>query len=110
MARRGRHPIVLSRKVDLLPQAARLYSAYLEIDRDGMSGRPLFAGMCAVLDELGIADREERRHWRALWRQMWHVESEIRERQAEERAEKAEAKAQGASPRKRGRRRERAEE
>lgn len=93
--RRGLYAIVLSRRVDLLPQAAKVYAAYLEIDRDGMSGRPLFAGMRAVLDELGISDPEERRRWRALWRQMYAVEAEIREKQAEERKEKSEAKAKG---------------
>lgn len=93
MARTGkRRPIVLSRRVELHPEAAAIWAGYLEIDRDGFNGRPLFSGMCAVLDELGIASREERRRWRSLWREMWHLESEIRERQAEERKERQKAK------------------
>lgn len=83
-------PRVLSRRPELLPQAAPVFAGYIEIDRDGYSGRPLFRGMTAVLDELGITDREERKLWRSLWREMANTEAEVREKQRE-----ADAPAQG---------------
>lgn len=95
MERKGMWPIVLSRKVELLPQAAPIYSGFFEIDRDGFNGRPQFAGMCLVLDELGIRDPEERKRWRSIWREMSHTESEVREKQAEKRKKKEEAKRTG---------------
>lgn len=98
MARRGMAPIVLSRRVELSSQAAWLFSTYLEIDRDGFSGRPLFAGMNAVLDEFGVTDKEERKRIRAIWRSMHTVEREVHEQQAEKQKELDEAKHQRPRP------------
>jgi len=99
------HPKVLSRCPELLPQAAWIFRAYLELDRDGFNGRVLFAGMCAVLDEYGITERPERERIRGFWRSMYAAEAEVREdqekRRKEREAEREAAKRMGKPSRKR---------
>lgn len=47
------------------------------------AGPPTFAGMCAVLDELGIRDRERRMEIRGYWRSMAVVEAEAQKKARE---------------------------
>lgn len=99
MARRGMRPIVLSEREELLPEAAPIFRAYFDIDRDGFSGRPQFAGMVAVLDEMGITDKTERQRWRGFWRSMHAVETEVQEKRREQKEEaEKERQALGALP------------
>lgn len=46
-------------------------------------GPPSFVGMCAVLDEMGVEDRDRRAELRSYWRAMASAEMEIREAKAE---------------------------
>lgn len=66
----------------LFVEGRRLYRAYTEINRDGFSGALLFESMCAVLDEYGVTDREERARARDLWREMATKERELRDAKA----------------------------
>ena len=56
-----------------------MWSAYWELDRSEMNGRPLFGSMCAVLDEYGWRDPGVRAAIRSLWRAIWSEEHAVRE-------------------------------
>lgn len=73
---------MLKERVELFPEAARIFEAYFEIDRSDF-GRPLFASAVAVLNEYGWTEPEERRLIRRFWRRMWDAEYDIREQKRE---------------------------
>jgi hypothetical protein len=92
----GRDPKLAARAVAVPLPGRWLYHGYDEIDRDE-HGRPTFEGMVAVLDEYGVADREERLRWRRLWRRMYRSEAAVVKRVREMR-EKRRKKTRGRTP------------
>ena len=79
MEARGKPHPVLQREPILSPHLEPLFSAYHEIGVD-QAGRKSLTDMLAMLNELGITDRHERRLVRSAWFEMNAIDIESEEK------------------------------